>query len=67
MVTRGPHVDREPMLKEVTLFLEQTASRFRFMTIPELPRQACPQPPVDQGSRFDGTMVYICSERFVQP
>jgi hypothetical protein len=55
------------MLRVITLFLEQTASLFRFMTIPELLRQGCSQPPVDQGSRFHGTMVYMCSGRFVRP
>jgi peptidoglycan/xylan/chitin deacetylase (PgdA/CDA1 family) len=38
MVTRMPYVDREPMLKALTLFLEQTADRFRFVTVPELLR-----------------------------
>jgi peptidoglycan/xylan/chitin deacetylase (PgdA/CDA1 family) len=43
MVTRQPHADREPMLTALTVFLEQTASRFRFLTIPELLRQGSPQ------------------------
>ena len=43
MVTRSPYVNREPMLEALTLFLEQTASRFRFMTIPDLLRQGAPR------------------------
>ena len=43
MVTLSPYPNREPMLEALTLFLEQTASRFRFVTIPELLRQGYPQ------------------------
>jgi peptidoglycan-N-acetylglucosamine deacetylase len=43
MFTHIPYVDREPMLKALTLFLEQTGDRFRFVTVPELLRHGRPQ------------------------
>jgi peptidoglycan/xylan/chitin deacetylase (PgdA/CDA1 family) len=43
MVTRKPHVDREAMLKAITLFLERVSHRLHFITIPELLRHGRPQ------------------------
>jgi peptidoglycan/xylan/chitin deacetylase (PgdA/CDA1 family) len=43
MVSQQLYLDREPMLKAVTLFLEKTAKQFRFMTVPELLQHGRPQ------------------------